>query len=107
MRHPLSRKVPVPSAKINPYRAVVFIRFVSLAFFSWYRLINPVPNAYGLWLASIICEACFTLSWILDQLPKLQPVKRETYPERLSLRQNTLFILVLGWRILHILYLQV
>ena len=86
IRQPLSRKVPIPSSKINPYRAVVLIRLVALAFFFRYRLVNPVPNAYGLWLTSIICEVWFTLSWILDQLPKLQPVNRETYPERLCLR---------------------
>ncbi|XP_020272341.1 probable cellulose synthase A catalytic subunit 8 [UDP-forming] isoform X2 [Asparagus officinalis] len=87
-RQPLSRKVHIPSSRINPYRAVVLIRLVALAFFFRYRLLNPVANAYGLWLTSIICEAWFSLSWILDQLPKLQPIHRETYPERLCLRYN-------------------
>jgi cellulose synthase A len=47
---------------------------------------NPVPDAYGLWLTSVICEIWFAISWILDQFPKWLPINRETYLERLSLR---------------------
>ncbi|KAK1300693.1 Cellulose synthase A catalytic subunit 2 [UDP-forming] [Acorus calamus] len=47
---------------------------------------HPVPNAYGLWLTSVICEIWFAISWILDQFPKWSPIERETYLDRLSLR---------------------
>ncbi|QCD95450.1 cellulose synthase A [Vigna unguiculata] len=86
-RQPLSRKMTVPSSKINPYRMVIVMRLVVLGFFFHYRVMNPVEHAYALWLVSIICEFWFTLSWILDQFPKLLPVMRETYLDRLSLRQ--------------------
>ncbi|KAF3541591.1 hypothetical protein F2Q69_00018949 [Brassica cretica] len=85
-RQPLSRKVPIASSKINPYRMVIVARLVILAVFLRYRLLNPVHDALGLWLTSVICEIWFAVSWILDQFPKWFPIDRETYLDRLSLR---------------------
>ncbi|XP_021736038.1 cellulose synthase A catalytic subunit 3 [UDP-forming]-like isoform X1 [Chenopodium quinoa] len=87
-RQPLSRKVPIPSSKINPYRMVIVLRLVILGIFFHYRITNPVPGAYALWLVSVICEIWFAISWILDQFPKWLPVNRETYLDRLSLRYD-------------------
>ena len=85
-RQPLSRKVSIPSSRINPYRMVIVLRLVILSIFLHYRITNPVPNAYALWLISVICEIWFAISWILDQFPKWLPVNRETYLDRLALR---------------------
>ncbi|ERN08733.1 cellulose synthase A catalytic subunit 2 [UDP-forming] [Amborella trichopoda] len=85
-RQPLSRKLPIPSSKINPYRLIILLRLVVLGFFFHYRLLHPVSDAYGLWLTSVICEIWFAASWILDQFPKWYPIVRETYLDRLSLR---------------------
>jgi len=85
-RQPLSRKLPIPSSRINPYRLIIILRLVVLGFFFQYRILHPVENAYGLWLTSVICEIWFALSWILDQFPKWLPIERETYLDRLSLR---------------------
>ncbi|MCO5601057.1 hypothetical protein L7F22_055174 [Adiantum nelumboides] len=85
-RQPLSRKIPISSARINPYRMIIVIRLVVLAFFLRFRILNPVPDAYGLWMVSVICEVWFAFSWILDQFPKWLPINRETYLDRLSLR---------------------
>uniref|UniRef100_A0A7N1A7C8 Cellulose synthase n=1 Tax=Kalanchoe fedtschenkoi TaxID=63787 RepID=A0A7N1A7C8_KALFE len=85
-RQPLSRKVSIASSKINPYRMVIVARLIILAFFLRYRILNPVHDAIGLWLTSIICEIWFAVSWILDQFPKWYPIERETYLDRLSLR---------------------
>ncbi|XP_073134597.1 cellulose synthase A catalytic subunit 6 [UDP-forming]-like [Henckelia pumila] len=85
-RQPLSRKLSIPSSKINPYRMVILLRMAILCLFVHYRIMHPVSDAYGLWLTSIICEIWFGLSWIFDQLPKWFPVERETYLDRLSLR---------------------
>ncbi|XP_043715668.1 cellulose synthase A catalytic subunit 2 [UDP-forming]-like isoform X3 [Telopea speciosissima] len=85
-RQPLSRKLPIPSSMISPYRLIIILRLVILGFFFHYRLLHPVPDAYGLWLTSVICEIWFALSWILDQFPKWLPIERETYLDRLSLR---------------------
>ncbi|CAK9271942.1 unnamed protein product [Sphagnum jensenii] len=85
-RRALSRKFFLASNKINPYRMVIIIRLVIVAFFFHYRILNPVPNAFGLWLTSVICEIWFAISWILDQFPKWFPINRETYLDRLSFR---------------------
>ncbi|KAL6583217.1 Cellulose synthase A catalytic subunit 2 UDP-forming [Orobanche minor] len=85
-RQPLSRKIPIASSKINPYRMIIMIRLAVLGLFFHYRILNPVPDAYALWMTSVICEIWFGLSWILDQFPKWHPIERETYLDRLSLR---------------------
>lgn len=87
-RQPLSRKVSIPSSKINPYRMVIIVRLVVLCIFLHYRLTNPVKNAFILWLLSVICEIWFAVSWILDQFPKWFPVNRETYLDRLAIRYD-------------------
>ncbi|KAL5842140.1 hypothetical protein ACOSQ3_012743 [Xanthoceras sorbifolium] len=85
-RQPLSRKVPIPSSKISPYRMVVATRLVLLALFLQYRFMHPVHGAVGLWLTSVLCETWFAFSWILDQFPKWLPITRQTYLDRLSHR---------------------
>ncbi|KAL0365979.1 UNVERIFIED_CONTAM: Cellulose synthase A catalytic subunit [UDP-forming] [Sesamum radiatum] len=55
-RQPLSRKLPIPSSKINPYRMIILLRMAVLGLFFHYRILHPVNDAYGLWLTSIICE---------------------------------------------------
>jgi hypothetical protein len=87
-RQPLSRKVSLPSSRINPYRMVIVLRLIILCIFLHYRITNPVRNAYPLWLLSVICEIWFAVSWILDQFPKWFPVNRETYLDRLALRYH-------------------
>ena len=85
-RQPLSRKIPIPSSKINPYRIIIVLRMVVLGLFFHYRILHPVNDAFALWLISVICEIWFAVSWILDQFPKWHPIERETYLDRLSLR---------------------
>ncbi|XP_023517204.1 cellulose synthase A catalytic subunit 2 [UDP-forming]-like [Cucurbita pepo subsp. pepo] len=85
-RQPLSRKLPISSSMINPYRLIILLRLVILGLFFHYRILHPVKDAYGLWLTSVICEIWFAASWILDQFPKWYPIERETYLDRLSLR---------------------
>lgn len=89
-RQPLSRKLPVPSSKISPYRLIIILRLVILGLFFHYRILHPVNDAYGLWLTSVICEIWFGVSWILDQFPKWYPITRETYLDRLSIRYTEL-----------------
>ena len=68
-RQPLSRKVSIPSSRINPYKMVIILRLIILSNFLHYRITNPVNDAYPLWLLSVICEIWFAISWILDQFP--------------------------------------
>ncbi|XP_057474655.1 cellulose synthase A catalytic subunit 4 [UDP-forming]-like [Actinidia eriantha] len=85
-RQPLWRKVPISSSLINPYRIIIVLRLIILAFFFRFRILTPAKDAYPLWLISVICEIWFGFSWILDQFPKWLPITRETYLDRLSLR---------------------
>eukprot|EP00271_Cylindrocystis_brebissonii_P004552 TRINITY_DN1628_c0_g4_i1.p1 TRINITY_DN1628_c0_g4~~TRINITY_DN1628_c0_g4_i1.p1 ORF type:complete len:1129 (+),score=182.26 TRINITY_DN1628_c0_g4_i1:276-3662(+) len=84
-RQPLSRKVDFSMGLIQPYRFVILVRLVILAFFLRYRILNPA-SSHPLWLTSVICEIWFAVSWILDQFPKWMPVNRETFLDRLKLR---------------------
>ncbi|KAJ6777549.1 X-BOX TRANSCRIPTION FACTOR-RELATED [Salix koriyanagi] len=62
-RQPLSRKVSIPSSRINPYRMVIVLRLIILSIFLHYRITNPVRNAYALWLISVICEIWLALRY--------------------------------------------
>ncbi|EPS68367.1 hypothetical protein M569_06402 [Genlisea aurea] len=75
---PLTRKVSISAAIISPYRLLMAIRFVVLGCFLAWRILHPNRNAKWLWLMSVICEIWFAFSWLLDQLPKICPVRRVT-----------------------------
>ncbi|XP_057964309.1 cellulose synthase-like protein D5 [Malania oleifera] len=77
-RRPLTRKVAISTAIISPYRLLMLIRLVALAFFLTWRIRHPNHEAMWLWGLSTACEVWFALSWLLDQLPKLCPVNRVT-----------------------------
>ncbi|XP_010522414.1 PREDICTED: cellulose synthase-like protein D1 [Tarenaya hassleriana] len=73
---PLTRKVKVPAQVLSPYRLLILIRLVVLCFFLGWRVRNPNEDAMWLWGLSIVCEIWFAFSWILDILPKLNPINR-------------------------------
>lgn len=95
--------MPIPSNHLTPYRVVIILRLIILGFFMQYRVTHPVPDAYPLWLISVICEIWFALSWLLDQFPKWSPINRETYLDRLALR-SVRFLLSLSISQLLIFY---
>uniref|UniRef100_A0A803L668 Cellulose synthase-like protein D3 n=1 Tax=Chenopodium quinoa TaxID=63459 RepID=A0A803L668_CHEQI len=65
-------------AEFDHNRLLVFIRLVVLALFLAWRVKNPNNDALWLWGLSVVCEIWFAFSWVLDQLPKLNPVNRVT-----------------------------
>ncbi|KAJ8465331.1 hypothetical protein OPV22_027883 [Ensete ventricosum] len=73
---PLTRKVKISPGILSPYRLLVLIRLVFLALFLTWRVRNPNQDAMWLWGLSIVCEIWFAFSWLLDQLPKLNPINR-------------------------------
>ncbi|KAL9232783.1 hypothetical protein vseg_007852 [Gypsophila vaccaria] len=73
---PLTRKINVPPGIISPYRLLVVIRLIGLILFLAWRVQNPNEDALWLWGMSIVCEIWFAFSWLLDQLPKLNPINR-------------------------------
>ncbi|CAN6688720.1 unnamed protein product [Malus baccata var. baccata] len=80
------RNVPISSSKLIPYRLVIVLWLVFLAFFFRFRILTPAYDAYVLWITSVICEIWFAFSWMLEQFAKWNPINRETYLERLSIR---------------------
>lgn len=75
---PLTRKVNVSPGILSPYRVLIGIRLVVLAFFLAWRIQNPNRDAMWLWAISVVCEVWFAFSWVLDILPKLNPINRAT-----------------------------
>ncbi|KAJ6671838.1 CELLULOSE SYNTHASE-LIKE PROTEIN D4 [Salix viminalis] len=75
---PLSREQPISQAVISPYRLLILIRLVVLGFFLHWRIVNPNDDARWLWGMSVVCEVWFAFSWILDIIPKLNPMNRST-----------------------------
>ncbi|KAL8141745.1 hypothetical protein V2J09_014777 [Rumex salicifolius] len=73
---PLTRKLRISAGVISPYRLLVVIRLAVLCLFLMWRITHPNNDAIWLWFMSIICEVWFAFSWVLDQLPKLNPVNR-------------------------------
>ncbi|XP_072984818.1 cellulose synthase-like protein D1 [Typha latifolia] len=73
---PLTRKIKIPAAILSPYRLLVLVRLVALFLFLSWRIQNPNEDAMWLWGLSIVCEVWFAFSWLLDQLPKLNPINR-------------------------------
>ncbi|KAL2551089.1 Cellulose synthase-like protein D1 [Forsythia ovata] len=73
---PLTRKIKIPPEIISPYRLLIMLRMVVLAFFLAWRLRNPNHDAMVLWGLSVTCETWFAFSWLLDILPKFNPINR-------------------------------
>ncbi|XP_030533874.2 cellulose synthase-like protein D1 [Rhodamnia argentea] len=75
---PLTRKVKVPPGVLSPYRLLIVLRMVALSLFLYWRVANPNQDAMWLWGMSIVCELWFAFSWLLDILPKFNPINRAT-----------------------------
>lgn len=73
MQHEYQIKV---SLSLVECRLLVVIRLVALILFLGWRVQNPNEDALWLWGLSIVCEIWFAFSWLLDQLPKLNPIDR-------------------------------
>lgn len=52
------------------------VRLITLILFLGWRVQNPNEEAMWLWGISIVCEIWFAFSWLLDILPKFNPINR-------------------------------
>ncbi|KAG9450022.1 hypothetical protein H6P81_009987 [Aristolochia fimbriata] len=75
---PLTRKVRVSPGILSPYRLLIVLRLIFLALYLQWRITNPNRDAMWLWFMSVVCEVWFAFSWVLDQIPKLNPINRAT-----------------------------
>ncbi|CAD6255029.1 unnamed protein product [Miscanthus lutarioriparius] len=72
----LFRTMKVKGSIVHPYRFVILLRLIAIiAFFIW-RIRNRNHDGVWLWATSMVGDVWFGFSWVLNQLPKLNPIKR-------------------------------
>lgn len=54
-----------------------------------YRLLYISNHGFA-WLLALLCESCFTFTWVVTVSSKWNPVEYKTYPERLSQKKQEL-----------------
>uniref|UniRef100_A0ACD5U858 Uncharacterized protein n=1 Tax=Avena sativa TaxID=4498 RepID=A0ACD5U858_AVESA len=75
----LFRTMKVKGSILHPYRFLILVRLIAVvAFFAWRvkHRINHDGGGAWLWATSMVADTWFGFSWLLNQLPKLNPVKR-------------------------------
>ncbi|XP_039827636.1 probable mixed-linked glucan synthase 6 [Panicum virgatum] len=70
-------------ALINNPSVLIFVRLIA---FTLWRISHRNPDALWLWVTSNAGEFWFGFTWLLDQLPKLNPITR--VPDLVVLRQR-------------------
>ncbi|CAM0908138.1 unnamed protein product [Alopecurus aequalis] len=82
----LFRTYKVKGTLLHPYRALIFIRLIAvLRFFVW-RIRHNKSDIMWFWTMSVVGDVWFGFSWLLNQLPKFNPVK--TIPDLVALRRQ-------------------
>ncbi|KAG6481188.1 hypothetical protein ZIOFF_057783 [Zingiber officinale] len=76
----MSRKINVPTAILAPYRLLILFRIIVLGLYHAWRIKNRNEDAMCLWGISVVCEIWFSFSWLLEQLPKLNPTPNSELP---------------------------
>ncbi|KAL6657842.1 hypothetical protein ACP70R_005622 [Stipagrostis hirtigluma subsp. patula] len=72
----LFRTMKVKGSILHPYRFLILLRLISIiAFFVW-RIEHKNHDGVWLWTMSMVADVWFGFSWLLNQLPKLNPIKR-------------------------------
>ncbi|KAL5197949.1 hypothetical protein ABZP36_001461 [Zizania latifolia] len=75
-RPPLFRTYKVKGSILHPYRFLILVRLIAIvAFFAW-RIRHKNRDGAWLWTFSMAGDVWFGFSWVLNQLPKLNPIKR-------------------------------
>ncbi|KAG2581749.1 hypothetical protein PVAP13_6KG063305 [Panicum virgatum] len=80
------RTEKIKGVLLHPYRVLIFVRLIAFTLFVIWRISHRNPDAMWLWVTSIAGEFWFGFSWLLDQLPKLNPINR--VPDLAVLRQR-------------------
>ncbi|XP_051201427.1 probable mixed-linked glucan synthase 6 [Lolium perenne] len=83
---PVFKTEKIKGVLLYPYRVLIFVRLIAFTLFVIWRISHKNPDAMWLWVTSICGEFWFGFSWLLDQLPKLNPINR--VPDLAVLRQR-------------------
>lgn len=83
---PVFKTEKIKGVLLHPYRVLIFVRLIAFTLFVIWRISHKNPDTMWLWVTSICGEFWFGFSWLLDQLPKLNPINR--IPDLAVLRQR-------------------
>jgi len=76
----------VKASLLYPYRALILIRIIAIILFIGWRIKHNNSDVMWFWVTSVVADVWFTFSWLLYQLPKLNPIKR--VPDLAVLQQH-------------------
>ncbi|CAL5062250.1 unnamed protein product [Urochloa decumbens] len=71
----LFRKYKLRGSILHPYRALIFVRLIAVLLFFVWRIRHNKSNVMWFWTLSVAGDAWFGFSWLLNQLPKFNPIK--------------------------------
>ena len=80
----LERSKEVQAIILQPYRVFLYFQLLLLGLFLHAHLTEPIFDAQLMWLLALFGEFWLALAWFLEQMPKLFPVERNTFPEKLT-----------------------
>ncbi|XP_062189873.1 putative mixed-linked glucan synthase 1 [Phragmites australis] len=82
----LFRTMKVKGSILHPYRFLILLRLIAIiAFFVW-RIKHKNHDGVWLWFMSMVGDVWFGFSWLLNQLPKLNPIKH--VPDLAAIRDH-------------------
>ncbi|KAK1697740.1 hypothetical protein QYE76_014437 [Lolium multiflorum] len=82
----LFRTYKVKGALLHTYRALIFIRLIAVLLFFGWRIKHNNSDIMWFWTMSVVGDVWFGFSWLLNQLPKYNPVK--TIPDIAALKRQ-------------------
>ncbi|KAM0900813.1 hypothetical protein ACQ4PT_020384 [Festuca glaucescens] len=82
----LYRNFKVKGILLHPYRLLSLIRLVAIIMFFVWRVRHPHADGMWLWWISMVGDLWFGVTWLLNQIAKLSPVKR--VPDLALLKQQ-------------------
>jgi mixed-linked glucan synthase len=68
------------------YRALICVRLIAVLLFFMWRIKHNKSDIMWFWALSVVGDVWFGFSWLLNQLPKFNPVK--TIPDLVALKRH-------------------
>ncbi|CAD6217698.1 unnamed protein product [Miscanthus lutarioriparius] len=82
----LFRTYRVKGILLHPYRLLTLLRLIAIILFFIWRIRHPYADGMWLWWISMVGDFWFGVTWLLNQVAKLNPIKR--VPDLSLLRQQ-------------------
>uniref|UniRef100_A0A0A9DEZ5 CSLF3-cellulose synthase-like family F n=1 Tax=Arundo donax TaxID=35708 RepID=A0A0A9DEZ5_ARUDO len=82
----LFRTYRVKGILLHPYRLLTLLRLIAIILFFIWRIRHPYADGMWLWWISIVGDFWFGVTWLLNQVAKLNPIKR--VPDLALLKQQ-------------------